>query len=112
MLSLLTFGQAHSHIIGDKFFDKDCIALIESDGADQAREIAFDYFDNKWCFIYHDNHAESFRKTLENIEKHFPRGIVNLNVTDAIVVHILAQNDSLRGTIYELEQIMDARTSI
>jgi len=64
----LSFGQVHAHAIRGITFDKDCICLIEAETYMKAREIAFDTFGDKWCFLYGEKPDMSF----------FPRGIIRL----------------------------------
>ena len=62
----VTFGQAHRHEIDGVVFDKDCVAVINSDN----REAAFDIFGMKYCFTY-------TRK--EDVEiGYYPRGFIEV----------------------------------
>lgn len=65
----ISFGQTHAHAIDGKTFDKDCIAVINAEKENEAREIAFNAFGQKWCFIYIEKPDMKF----------FPRGLINLN---------------------------------
>jgi len=66
----VTFGQVHAHAIAGKTFDRDCVASIVAKDEGEARKMAFEYFDDKWCFMYSD---------LEKVGLHYyPRGIIAL----------------------------------
>ena len=73
MRTYITFGQVHRHVIDDVLFDKDCVALIESDSEDEGRKIAMSLFDSKW-------HNSYFREDeLEpEIMQYYPRGPVKV----------------------------------
>lgn len=66
----ITFGQIHKHEINGKIFDKDCIAVIESESQIRGREMAFELFGTKWAFEYSEETMS------EKIIKYFPRGFV------------------------------------
>ena len=72
MKTYVTFGQIHRHTIDDVVYDKDCVALIESDTSKRGREIAFELFKGKFCFEYPEKYF--------NLDmKHFPRGIIEVH---------------------------------
>lgn len=73
MKTYVTFGQVHVHSVNGKTFDKDCVAVIESDSAEQGRKLAFAYFDNKFCFEYPEQYWKE-----EKLE-YFPRGYIGVN---------------------------------
>ena len=52
MKTYVTFGFDHAHAIDGKTFDKDCVAIIHSSGAEEYRDLAFEYFGRKFCFEY------------------------------------------------------------
>ena len=69
MTTYVTFGQAHTHSINGKTFDKDCVAVIESESAKAGRNDAFDLFGGKFCFEYFNKRP--------NME-YFPRGLIKV----------------------------------
>ena len=69
----VTFGQIHAHTVRGKTFDKDCVAVIHCDDAEQGRRLAFAYFDNKWCFEYHEDNFD------HDSMKYFHRGFIEVN---------------------------------
>jgi len=73
MLTFVTFGQGHVHIIYGKTFDRDCIGVIEANDCEHGRELAFEYFGPKFCFEYCAKDFD-FRKT-----KYFPAGFISVN---------------------------------
>jgi hypothetical protein len=70
--AFLTFGQNHRHQIGEQIFDKDTVCIIEANTEEEARDIAFKTFSNKWCFLYFE---ESWR---EAQMEYYPKGYVAL----------------------------------
>lgn len=54
MKTYVTFGQAHTHSINGRTFDKDCVALIEAPTQEEGRQKAWDLFSRKFCFTYFD----------------------------------------------------------
>jgi len=73
MKTYVTFGQIHVHSINGRTFDKDCVAVIESESAAKGRELAFQYFGKKFCFEYPENHFK-----MDSME-YFPRGLIKVN---------------------------------
>ena len=69
----VTLGQIHAHNVDGKTFDKDCVAVIEADSWDHAREIAFTKFGQQWCFLYS---PESWDEKEQM--KYYPRGYIEL----------------------------------
>lgn len=69
MTTYVTFGQVHAHRINGKTFDKDCVAVIESDTAAEGRSKAFELFGRKFCFEYFNELPEM---------KYFPRGLIEV----------------------------------
>lgn len=66
----ITFGQGHMHKRGPKFFDHDCVCIIKASNENIAREIAFEAFNDKWCWI-HDN--------IDDVKmEYYPRGLIEL----------------------------------
>lgn len=73
MKTYITFGYGHAHAIDGKTFDKDCVAVLESESATEGRAKAFEYFGDKFCFEYpedqwHEDHQLPY----------FPRGYIEL----------------------------------
>ena len=70
MTTYVTFGQEHVHSINGKTFDKNCVAVIESDDAVSGRAKAFELFGPKFCFEYYNDMPDM---------SYFPRGLVEVN---------------------------------
>ena len=68
----ITFGQAHFHKIGHTIFDRNCVAVIESEGPREGRDKAFELFGPKFCFEYPEAHWDASQL------KWFPRGLINV----------------------------------
>jgi len=66
----ITFGQVHAHSVEGRTFDKDCVACITHDEKVNARDIAFELFDDKWHNSY--SHWEDVKL------EYFPRGIIEV----------------------------------
>lgn len=66
----ITFGQDHKHIIGDRTYDKDCIATISCANASEGRQLTVDVFGDKFCTTYHEEDLP------EGVLRHFPRGFL------------------------------------
>ena len=73
MKTFVTFGFDHAHAINGKTFDKDCVAVIESESAVEGRAKAFEIFGAKFCFEYPEEHWD------EDKMKFFPRGYINVD---------------------------------
>ena len=73
MKTYITFGFDHIHKVNGKVFDKDCVAVIESDSAKEGRELAFKYFSDKFCFEYPEGHWNADKDM-----KYYPRGYVEV----------------------------------
>ena len=67
----ITFGQAHTHRVNGKTFDKNCLCEIEAESHEQARERAFEVFDGVFCTSYGEDKLDEFLP-------YFPRGIIKL----------------------------------
>ena len=65
----ITFGQIHAHSVNGKTFDRNCVAVIEAKTYQEGRNLAFEYFGDKWCFAY-DKEPEM---------KYFNRGLMKVN---------------------------------
>jgi len=68
----VTFGGDHTHRINGFTIDCDCVAVIECEDAADGRKKAFELFDRKFCFEYHEGLFDN-----ESM-KFFPRGFVYL----------------------------------
>lgn len=73
----VTFGQVHRHTIGNKIFDKDCVARFDAPDATVGRQTAFDLFGGVFCFEYHGHEWE--RQEERNLS-YFPRGYVDIDL--------------------------------
>ena len=69
----VTFGFDHKHEINTTIFDKDCVAVFEAPNGHEGRRKAFEFFDVKFCFEYHEDTFD------HSIMRFFPRGFVNLD---------------------------------
>lgn len=72
MKTYVTFGGDHTHEINGKTFDKDCVAVIESESAEAGRKRAFDYFGRKFCMEYSEEYFN-----LGSMH-YFPRGLIEV----------------------------------
>lgn len=66
----VSFGQVHTHRIGGKIIDKDCLYKIDVDKFDEAAKQAENLFGEKWAWIYNEEEKDKYLT-------YFPRGIVN-----------------------------------
>lgn len=73
MKTFITFGQSHTHSINGKTLDKDTIAVIHCRDQKHGRELAFEFFGDKFCFEYPEAQWDE-----ENM-KYFPKGYVEVN---------------------------------
>lgn len=48
----VTFGLCHVHKMGDVTFNENTVAVINAPTEQEARDIAFQVFEDKWSFIY------------------------------------------------------------
>lgn len=71
MKTYITFGQDHRHVVNDVIYDKDCIAVLESENAATSRALAFEIFGDKFCFEYPEEFFD------ERDLHHFPRGLIS-----------------------------------
>ena len=69
MTTYVTFGQGHVHRVNGKTFDKDCVAVLDSDSAEEGRERAFAIFNGVFCFEYYETPPDM---------SYFPRGLINV----------------------------------
>ena len=69
----VTFGQVHVHVVNGKTFDKDTVAVIEATSEKEGRELAHEYFGEKFFTTY----SEKYWK--EDNMKYFPKGYVEVN---------------------------------
>ncbi|MCP4087908.1 MAG: hypothetical protein GY804_15160 [Alphaproteobacteria bacterium] len=69
----VTFGQNHSHVINGRTLDKDTVAVITSDSAEDGREKAFELFGRQFCM----EHPEDFWDS--SSMKYYPKGYVEVN---------------------------------
>jgi len=74
MKTFFTFGQSHAHSVNGKTFDKDCVAIIEAESEEDARKLAFEWFDNgRFCFSYPEDRWDESKMI------YFPRGYIPVN---------------------------------
>lgn len=73
MKTYVIFGQDHVHAVNGKTFDKDCVAIINSESAEQGRKLAFEYFGEKFCFEYPEEYFDMSSMI------YFPRGFIDAN---------------------------------
>lgn len=64
----VTFGQSHVHSVNGETLDRDCVAELESETYEQARDFAFQCFGPKFCFL---------KDELPDMN-YFPRGVIKL----------------------------------
>lgn len=72
MKTYVTFGQEHAHRVNGKFFDKDCVAVIETETALEGRNRAVELFGLKFFTSYPE-----YRWTAEKLA-YFPRGYLSV----------------------------------
>ncbi len=72
--TFITFGQEHIHYINGETYDKDSVAVIETDSLVKGRERAFEIFGDKFCFEYPEKHWDNSK-----LEKYYPRGLIYIN---------------------------------
>ena len=65
----VTFGQAHTHSIGGRTIDRDCVVVIDCDNYAEGRAKAFELFGKKFAFCYPDDNSVDMR--------YYPRGLFN-----------------------------------
>jgi len=87
----ITFGCDHTHKVGDKVFNKDCVASIECDTYEEGREKAVILFGKKWCMA-HD-------KVDARMMSYYKDGIVSVDDSQETPEEFLARG----GKITELE---------
>lgn len=68
----VTFGQIHTHSINGKTLDKDTVAVFEAENAIEGRELAVEYFGDRFFTDYHDENWD------ESKLEFFPKGYVEL----------------------------------
>lgn len=73
MTTYVTFGQDHLHVIDGVTFDRDCVAVIISNNAQEGRAKAFKTFGAKFCMEYFDDEFNPSMMTF------YPRGLININ---------------------------------
>lgn len=71
---IVTFGQQHTHRVNNITFDKDSVAVIKAENHNEARNIAFDLFQNRFMTSYDESIFDK-----ENLIKYFPRGKMEAN---------------------------------
>lgn len=66
----ITFGFDHVHEINGQTFDKDCVAVLTTEGPEEGRELAFGLFGRLFCFEYPEAYWT------EDKMRYFPKGYV------------------------------------
>ena len=74
MRVIVTFGQSHAHSVGEKLFHKDNVAVIEAESHSEARRIAWDAFEDKFCTSHLEKDFDAGEMMM-----YFPGGKVPLN---------------------------------
>lgn len=69
----VTFGQLHTHRVNNKTLDCECVAVINCESSEEGRELAFEYFDGKFCFEYPEEHFD-----MDSL-RYYPRGLIEVN---------------------------------
>ena len=72
--TFVTFGQDHAHRVNGETFDKDCVAVIETEHQNDGRAVAFELFGPKFCMEYGEEYWNH-----ETQMKWFPRGYIKAN---------------------------------
>lgn len=70
----VSFGQSHAHSVAGKTFNKDCLAVIKCDDYKHGRQLAFEYFGEKFATTYHESEFIA-----QSLLKYFPRGLMEVN---------------------------------
>ena len=73
MRTFVTFGQNHTHAVNGKTLDKDCVAVIKSESAEEGRALAFEFFGRQFCM----EHPEPYWD--EESLAYYPRGYIEVN---------------------------------
>ena len=68
----ITFGQIHTHLIGDKEFDKDTVAVFKANDYWSGRDRAFELFGRKFASFYYNSQWNE-----SNIE-YYPKGYIEI----------------------------------
>lgn len=68
----VTFGQDHTHRINGITFDADCVAEFEAPNTSAGRLKAFELFDRKFCFEYHEDEFDY------SSMRFYPRGFIQV----------------------------------
>ena len=55
MKAYVTFGFSHSHVVGSKILNRDCVCVFEADNYHDAKNRAFKMFGPKFCGLYFDD---------------------------------------------------------
>lgn len=77
--AFVTFGQNHRHTVAEQVFDKDTVAVIHAETEEEAREIAFKTFSDKWAFLYFQEDWE------DDMAEYYPKGYLYLKDKDSLV---------------------------
>lgn len=69
----VSFGQQHTHSHNGITLDKNCLGEIEAPTEQEARDLAFEWFDGVFATTYNEEAVN------ERLLSFFPRGIIKLN---------------------------------
>lgn len=70
----VTFGQVHTHRVGNVTLDCDCVAVISCANKRDGREKAFELFGDKFFTTYHEEAFDQGKL------RFFPTGLIELKV--------------------------------
>ena len=70
MKYFVTFGQTHLHQWNDVFWNRNCVATFDADSMANARQYAFNKFDDKW----HSCKEHTGEESDKVIAEWYPRG--------------------------------------
>jgi len=102
MKTYVTFGQDHTHTIGDKVFDKDCVAVVWGD-----REKVFSIFGDRFCFEYPEEHWDDSK-----MQHYFKRGYIEADLGQDVLVHQKRRQQIFMQPTFELKQLFDAFVTV
>lgn len=72
-----TFGQIHAHAIlgAEDTLDRNCVGVIEASDYDEARKLAFEWFNGK----FHHQYSQEQMDKQPEIMQYYPRGFIGVN---------------------------------
>ena len=69
----VTFGQVHTHLVNGKTLNKDSVAVINCEGIEEGRKLAFEFFGDKFFTTYTEKQVN------KEMMSYFPRGFIEVN---------------------------------